>query len=103
MEEDIQERKRLQIPVPKYDALSSGEATPDFDSVPSDSYLDAWHSRVKNGALKPKEPEVQETAENKSTEGKHGVVDTEYMGDKEDNMKKGTDGDQKIGEIKRGQ
>jgi hypothetical protein len=59
MEEDIQERQRLGITIPKYDGgFSSGEPTPDLGSVPSDVLPEGWHSMSrsqKKRVLKPKQ------------------------------------------------
>jgi hypothetical protein len=53
MEEDIQERERLRLSggVPKYISPStSGEASPDLGSTPSESILEAWHEKLREGA-----------------------------------------------------
>jgi len=100
MEEDIQERKRLQrlrIPVPKYDAFSSGEVTPDPGSVPSDSYVEAWHSRSKKGALKPKEPVEEGDKEEKEDNGVK-----ENNEEKEDNGQKERTEERRSGDWKEG-
>ncbi|KAL2183752.1 hypothetical protein L209DRAFT_692839 [Thermothelomyces heterothallicus CBS 203.75] len=81
MEEDIQERKRLRIPVPKYDAFSSREPSPDPSLVPSKSYLETWRSRPKMETLEPNETEENGNGERESSEEKQNIAVKKIMDD----------------------
>ena len=76
MEEDIQERERLRLcgGVPKYISPSSsisGEASPDLGSTPSESLLEEWHAKLRDGVSRPRDG-VEEKGE--EVEGAKGLL-----------------------------